>query len=164
VRAWLASHVRESLRIAEARPDFLTGLRAATATVLPLFFGTLHGQLAFTWMALGGWLGTLADAGGSYSARARNMAAYAAAGAVAAFAGSLGGGYVGVAVALILLFSVGAAAVRTWGEAASTVGTLTLVTLCVALGAESHSLAASALRAALLLLGVGSAMALSLGL
>src|SRR3989442_7739358 len=117
---WIAEHLRDAVRLARARPDYLTGLRAAAATVLPLVFGELRGEHAFVWMALGGWLTTLADSGGPYATRARTMAAYAAAGTLVTFLGALGGAHVAPAIVLILLCSLAAGLVRVWGEAAST--------------------------------------------
>src|SRR5207302_4289224 len=52
----LGAHVRKSLEIAAAKPAFALGLRAATATIVPLVIGDATGQPIFGWMALGGWL------------------------------------------------------------------------------------------------------------
>jgi len=40
----LGAHVRKSLEIAAVRPAFALGLRAATATIVPLVVGDASGQ------------------------------------------------------------------------------------------------------------------------
>ena len=70
----LGAHVRKSLEIAAVRPAFTLGLRAATATIVPLVLGDATGQPLFGWMALGGWLCAIADPGGPHLLRARTMA------------------------------------------------------------------------------------------
>ena len=70
----LGAHVRKSLEIAAVRPAFALGLRAATATIVPLVIGDATGQPIFGWMALGGWLCAIADPGGPHVLRARRTA------------------------------------------------------------------------------------------
>src|SRR5258706_8622 len=45
----LGAHVRKSLEIAAVRPAFALGLRAATATIVPLVVGDASGQPIFGW-------------------------------------------------------------------------------------------------------------------
>ncbi|HKA90550.1 MAG TPA: FUSC family protein [Haliangiales bacterium] len=64
-----------------AAPDIAKGVRAAVVMVVPFYLaGTLH-RPELSWTALGGWLGTLADPGGSRTTRAKTLLAFALAGA-----------------------------------------------------------------------------------
>ena len=164
LRRWLESHLAAAVAIARARPDFLTGVRAAVACVLPLWFGELHDTPQLVWMALGGWLGTLADSGGAYRDRAWTFAAFALAAGLLVAAGALLGGNLWLAVALLAAGAIPAGAVRALGEAATNVSTLALIALCVSLGTPAPSLDAALARAGLLVAGSGLAALLSLGL
>ena len=64
------------------------GVRTAFALLVPVVVGDLLNQPLFSWAALGGWLGSLADKGGSYRTRAATMSALAILGAACAFAGT----------------------------------------------------------------------------
>lgn len=161
---WGARHLRATVSIASARPDTLTGLRAAAATVLPLLFGELHGDPSYVWMALGGWLTTLADSGGAYRDRALTLGAFGVAGAAVTIVGAYAASHLWAAVLLLAACAIAAGLVRIYGEAASTVGTLVLIVLCIALGTPAASAFEPLVRGGLVLAGTFFAMALSLGL
>lgn len=63
----------KSRRIAleAALPDVASGVRAAIATILPFYLASARGVHELAWTAVGGWLGTLVDPGGSRTARFR---------------------------------------------------------------------------------------------
>ncbi len=147
--------------VAEASPAYGAALRAATVTVLPLLYGEATGRLELVWMALGGWLGSLSDPGGSYPTRATSMGAVVVSGALALALGSLGGQQPWAAPALLLAGAIVCSIVRVYGDSASKAGVLVLVSYCIGVGTPSaHPFA----RAALMAAGGGLAMALSLGL
>ena len=163
LRRWTVEHLRAVIQIARARPDYLTGLRAAAACVLPLLFGELHGDPRFVWMALGGWLGTLADSGGAYRVRALSQAGFALGATLAALLGGLAAGQLWLAAPLLLVTAVAAGVIRALGEATTTVATLVLIALCISLGTPAD-LAGALTRAAMMAAGCAGAAALSLGL
>jgi uncharacterized membrane protein YccC len=133
----LGAHVRKSLEIAAVRPAFALGLRAATATIVPLVVGDASGQPLFGWMALGGWLCAIADPGGPHLLRARTMAAFAGAAALVTGLGTLASTRPALSIALLFAGAIAASLARVGGEAAGTVGTTTLILLCIALGSPA---------------------------
>jgi uncharacterized membrane protein YccC len=133
----LGAHVRKSLEIAAVRPAFALGLRAATATIVPLVVGDASGQPIFGWMALGGWLCAIADPGGPHLLRARTMAAFAGAAALVTGLGTLASTRPALSIALLFAGAIAASLARVGGEAAGTVGTTTLILLCIALGSPA---------------------------
>src|SRR5947209_10688579 len=133
----LGAHVRKSLEIAAVRPAFALGLRAATATIVPLVIGDATGQPIFGWVALGGWLCAIADPGGPHVLRARAMAAFAAAALLITGLGTVASTRPALAIALLFAFAVAASLARVGGEAAGAVGTTSLILLCIALGSPA---------------------------
>ena len=85
----VAGHLRGSLLLETVQPQWMAGLRTASAMMLPLAFGWALHRPEMLWVGLGGWLGMLADPGGPYRARALAMASFAAIGAIATTAGGL---------------------------------------------------------------------------
>jgi uncharacterized membrane protein YccC len=154
-------HVRASVQMAAARPAISLGLRAATATVPTLVFGELTGRPELLWMSLGGWLCTLCDPGGPYPLRATAMAGYLLFGALATIAGTAAQG-AWSSVIVLFVVAVLASLVRALGDAASTVGALVLITLCIAIGSPAHGDAFH--RGLLVAAGSLVASALALGL
>ena len=133
----LGAHVRKSLEVAAARPAIALGLRAATATVVPLVVGEATNQPIFGWMALGGWLCAIADPGGPHLLRARTMAAFAGAAVLVTALGTVASTRPVLAVALLAAAAVAASLARVGGEAAGAVGTTTLILLCIAVGSPA---------------------------
>jgi uncharacterized membrane protein YccC len=118
-------------------PELATGLRAAVATVVPLVLATSGVRPELSWMALGGWLGTLVDPGGARASRARASALFAIVGATVIVVVE-----VSDRVALLAPFVLGALAfacsmLRVLGAAASTLGTM--LTVVAALGSGRSS-------------------------
>jgi uncharacterized membrane protein YccC len=156
-------HLLASLELAAARPAISLGLRAATTTVPPLVLGELSGHPAFVWMALGGWLGTLADPGGPYPTRAKAMFSYLLWGTLATVVGTVAAQIPWLGVLVLTVGAAAGSAARAWGDAATTVGILCVITLCIAAGSPGDA-ALAAQRATLLAGGSCLAIALALGL
>ena len=135
------------------RPDYVAGLRAATATIVPLAAGELTGRPQLIWVALGGWLGTFADPGGPYPLRAATLGAYVAASAASVLAGTVAAAHPWIGVALVFLWGAGCALLRVYGEAAAGVGSLSLIAFCIALGTPAPDLRALGVRALLFAAG-----------
>ncbi len=64
-------------------PDLAKGLRGGIATMVPFYLAVRLGRHELSWMALGGWLGTLVDPGGLRSTRAKTLSAFAVVGGLA---------------------------------------------------------------------------------
>jgi uncharacterized membrane protein YccC len=138
------------------------GVRTAFALLIPVIVGDLLNQPLFSWAALGGWLGSLADKGGSYRTRAATMGALAILGAVCAYVGTETAH--SVLLALFVMFSVGVLAglVRVYGDEGSTVGLFIAIIFAVATGSPTAMAHASTVRAEMFFGGVLWAMILSL--
>jgi uncharacterized membrane protein YccC len=139
-------------------------MRAATATILPVLAGELSGRQVFLWMALGGWLGSIADPGGPYRTRAIHLFGFLAAAVAATVAGSLAAGHPLAAPAMLFAGTLLCCFARALGDTAGTVGVLVLVLFCVALGAVPPPPPVLAVRAELVAAGAFSAIVLALGL
>ncbi|MFI5243101.1 MAG: FUSC family protein, partial [Gemmatimonadales bacterium] len=81
--------VRRLFVLNRGRPVIGRGVRTAFALLVPIIVGDALGQPLFAWAALGGWLGSLADKGGSYRTRALTMGALLVFGSVFSYAGTL---------------------------------------------------------------------------
>jgi uncharacterized membrane protein YccC len=138
----LGAQVRKSLELAAARPAFALGLRAATATIAPLVIGDATGQPIFSWMALGGWLCAVVDPGGPHLLRAKTITIFAVTVSVATGLGTLVSGSPPLGIALLFAASIASSFARVGGDAAGSVGTLTLIQLCIALGSPAPVAAA----------------------
>jgi len=78
--------VRGSLAFEATRPQWLEGLRVATAMTVPLVVGWVLRRPELVWAGLGGWLTMLSDPGGPYPTRAAALGTFALMGALATFA------------------------------------------------------------------------------
>jgi uncharacterized membrane protein YccC len=65
-----------SPRFAVIAPDLARGVRAAIAVVVPFYLAAQLNRPELAWLALGGWLGALADPTGTRRARATAMAVF----------------------------------------------------------------------------------------
>ena len=138
------------------------GVRTAFALIVPVIVGDLLAQPLLSWAALGGWLGSLADKGGSYRARAATMGAFAMLGSMCVFAGTDAAGSAPLAVGSMLVAGILGGLGRVYGDEGSTVGLFIAVLYAVAAGSPSTASHAALLRAEMLAAGVAWAMVLSL--
>ncbi|MDB4911693.1 MAG: hypothetical protein JWO39_2516 [Gemmatimonadetes bacterium] len=138
------------------------GVRTAFALLIPVIAGDILSQPFFAWTALGGWLGSLADKGGSYRTRATTMGAFAILGFACAYAGTEVAQSVPLAVISMLVVGLMAGLARLYGDEGSTVGLFIAVIFAVALGSPSSAPHAALLRAVFFLGGAVWAMVLSL--
>ena len=153
---------RHLFAIGEGKLAIGRGVRTAFALLIPVIAGDILGQPLFSWAALGGWLGSLADKGGSYRTRATTMSAFAILGCACAYAGTEAAEIVPLAVTSMLLVGVLAGLARVYGDEGSTVGLFIAVIYAVAVGSPSPLAHAALLRAGMFLVGVVWAMVLSL--
>ena len=156
--------VRRLFALNEGRPVFGRGIRTAFALLVPIIAGDLLGQPLFAWAGLGGWLGSLADKGGSYRTRATTMASLLVFGAACAYAGSVVEFAAAAAVLSMLAVGVLGGLGRVYGDEGSTVGLFIAVLFAVAVGSKSEAPDVAELRAAMFAGGVAWAMVLSLWL
>jgi uncharacterized membrane protein YccC len=120
-----------SPRFAVIAPDLARGVRAAIAVVVPFYLAAQLDRPELAWLALGGWLGALADPGGTRRARATAMAVFVvASAAVIAIGGLLAEQPVAAAVFLAVVGFVASFA-RAVNGPAGTIGNL--VTLIAAI-------------------------------
>ncbi|MEO7039815.1 MAG: FUSC family protein [Gemmatimonadaceae bacterium] len=154
--------IRHLFVLGEGRLQWGRGVRTAFALIVPVIAGDLLAQPFFSWAALGGWLGSLADKGGSYRTRATTMGAFAILGAACALVGTAAADSVYLSVAAMLVVGVIGGLGRLYGDEGSTVGLFVAVIFAVAIGAPSMVPHASLLRAEMFLVGVAWAMVLSL--
>jgi uncharacterized membrane protein YccC len=135
----LSSEVRKCFEVAAVRPAFALGLRAATATIIPLVIGVAVDQPLFGWMSLAGWLCAIADPGGSSLLRAQAMVTFAVAAALATGVGTAVSTRSAFSIGVLFAGAVAAPIAAMGGKAAGSVGTLALVLLCVAVGWPAHA-------------------------
>ena len=157
-----AQTARQLFSIGEGKLAIGRGVRTAFALLIPVIAGDILGQPFFSWAALGGWLGSLADKGGSYRTRATAMSAFAILGFACAYAGTEAAHSVPLAVISMLVVALLAGLARVYGDEGSTVGLFIAVIYAVAVGSPSSVPHAALLRAGMLVLGTVWAMVLSL--
>jgi uncharacterized membrane protein YccC len=137
-------------------PDLTLGVRAAIATVLPFFLSIELGRPELMWVALGGWLGAMADPGGARRTRAQAIFTFAILGGVIVAVGMAATRYPPLGGFVLATVAFCGAIARTAGGAASTLGTLLAVTAAIAVTARGPALEAGAL------FGVGASWAVVL--
>jgi len=152
LRDQIAGHVRGSLAIEAARPQWLAGLRAATAMTVPLIVGWVARRPELIWAGLGGWLTMLSDPGGPYPTRASAMGTFALMGAAATLAGGLAGLTPWAAIPALFAFAMICSLIRVHGDTAATIGVLALTMFCITEGSPAH-LADSLVRAGMFVAG-----------
>jgi uncharacterized membrane protein YccC len=109
-----------------------TGIRAALATLIPFFLAATLGHAELAWMALGGWLGTLADPGGLRTTRLKTIGAFALVGAIVVPLAERSAQSLALATLLLLVVTFGGTLARALGPAAATVGTMSAIVAAVA--------------------------------
>lgn len=115
-------------------PDIARGLRAAAATLIPFYLARELGHHELAWMAIGGWLGTLADPGGARSSRAVTLAVFAILGAAGVAVSEVAAPSTPVATLVLALAALGGSLVRAAGAAPAAVGTLFIIVVAIGLG------------------------------
>ncbi|MDB4944399.1 MAG: putative rane protein [Labilithrix sp.] len=154
-------------RLEALLPSLANGVRAAVATLVPFFLAAALGRAELAWMALGGWLGTLADPGGLRTTRAKALGAFVLLGVLLVPLAERCAGSVVLATAAVVLVAFVATLARALGSAAATVGTLVTVTVAVAaarVGATSGALDATFFAAGALWATVLSSLVWPVGL
>jgi uncharacterized membrane protein YccC len=139
-------------------PAIANGVRAAVATLIPFFLAAALGRAELAWMALGGWLGTLADPGGLRTTRVKALGTFAIVGALMVPLSERCGSTVWLATVLLALVAFAGTLARALGPAAATVGTMTAIIAAVgtskagsaSYGIDALAFAAGALWATLL--------------
>lgn len=153
-----ASKLARDARYDALWPAIANGVRAAVATLVPFFLAAALGRAELGWMALGGWLGTLADPGGLRSTRLKSLATFAVLGAIMVPLAERCAGSIWLATITIGAVAFAATMARALGPAAASVGTMTAVLVAVGAAkpgsatylADALSFAAGALWATLL--------------
>jgi uncharacterized membrane protein YccC len=140
----------------------MAGLRAATATVAPILLAAALGEPELLWAALGGWLTSLADAGGAYRTRTRSMAAFVVGGAITCAVASLASEHRIAALVLAGAWAGMGGLLRLGGDAGAALGTMFAATFVAALSQPTGDPRQALLRGALL--GAGGLSAMALGL
>jgi uncharacterized membrane protein YccC len=102
------------------------------ATLVPFFLAVTLGRAELGWMALGGWLGTLADPGGVRGTRAKSLLAFVLLGAAIVPLGERSAGSVWLATLVLVVVAFGGTLARALGPAAATVGTMCAIVAAVA--------------------------------
>ncbi len=158
----LLRHLRSVLRVRPGKPAIGAGLRTALATAVPLVLAFLLGVKDASWGGLSGLLVSLADKGGSYRTRAKELGAVTLLGAVVGALGAPGGSTPWLDVLLMWLGVTAAAYARSYGETAGSVGGQLAVIFVVSLGAPAVAPEVALARGFWLLFGGLWAMTLSL--
>ncbi|HEY0970271.1 MAG TPA: FUSC family protein [Gemmatimonadales bacterium] len=158
--------LRAAAALAPARPAYAAGMRGALAVVVPLAVAMLLGLPNGLWMSMAALNGVLADRGGAYRARAVTLAVMTCASAALAAVATLAGGELALVAPLAFVVAAGSGMARALGASGTGAGLQVLITFLVALALPSVDTRASDAieRAALILLGGGWAMLLTLGL
>jgi uncharacterized membrane protein YccC len=112
-------------------PDLATGLRAALATVIPLVLSVQLARPELAWMAFGGWLGSLADPGGSRGRRARVLVAFVPLGPLLVWGGQHIASLTAVAVVTFAAIAGAASLLRAFGPAAGGLGTILAIVAAI---------------------------------
>jgi uncharacterized membrane protein YccC len=111
-------------RLAVLTPDLARGVRAAIATVVPFYLtGALH-RPELAWVAIGGWLGSLADPGGARRIRALAVLAVAVLGGAAIAIGAVSAATTATAALALGAIVLAASFAAALGATARSVGTI----------------------------------------
>jgi uncharacterized membrane protein YccC len=113
-------------------PDLTIGVRAAIATVLPFFLAIELARPELVWVAIGGWLGAMADPGGARRTRASAIFAFAVLGGLVIAAGMAATVHPPLGGIVLAIVAFCGALARTAGGTASTLGTLLAVNAAIA--------------------------------
>jgi len=154
--------VRAATALAQARPAYAAGLRAALATATPLLIDHLFHTGGGTWMSVAGFLGALADKGGAYRTRAGTMLTLTLGGAVAAALGAIIAGHPAMAIPVTFVVAVACGLARAYGTAGISLSIGVLNVYVISLAYPPMSPGDPLARLAFFLAGGAWAMLLSL--
>ena len=123
-------------RLAVVAPDLAKGVRAAIATLVPFYLAGALGRPELAWVALGGWLGALADPGGARKQRALASLAFGVIGGIAVAVSALAAATpaTGALVTFAIVFAASLA--RALGATAASLGTS--IAIAAAIAASRH--------------------------
>ncbi|MDI1449493.1 FUSC family protein [Polyangium sp. 6x1] len=122
-----------------AVPDVARGFRAALLVLPPFYLAAAYARPELTWTALGGWLGALADPGGSRATRAKALAVFAIAGPAAVGLTEACAGSRGLSTLALAAIAFSAGIVRAAGPTASQVGLMAAIGAAIASGRPEPS-------------------------
>lgn len=149
---------RPDTPLAAIVPDVANGLRAGLATLIPFYLANAWGMRELSWTALGGWMGTLADPGGSRATRIKVLVVFVIAASLLLAVSEDTALSPIVATLTLAIVAFACSLLRVYGSVTSSLGTT--LTIVVAIGTVRWS--ATPLRDALYFsAGAAWAMALS---
>jgi uncharacterized membrane protein YccC len=154
--------VRAATALAQARPAYAAGLRAALATATPLLVDHLFHTGGGTWMSVAGFLGALADKGGPYRTRAGTMLALTLGGGGAATLGAIVAEHPAIAIPVTFVVAVACGLARAYGTAGVSLSIGVLNIYVISLAYPPTSPGDPLARLAYVLAGGAWAMLLSL--
>ena len=155
-------HFRAAASLGARRPAWAAGLRAAVATMVPVFAAPWLPGEAATWMMLAGFNGALNDRGGSYRTRALTMGVLAIATAIGVGLGALAHGHLVAAIVLTFAMSVACALARVWGSAGGGIGGAVLCSYLIALAVPPDGVTEAMQRGGFVIIGGAWAMLIAL--
>ncbi len=121
--------------------DVARGVRAAFVTLVPFYLAAVLHTPALSWTAIGGWLGTLADAGGPRSNRARALIVFGLGGAAVVACAEPLAASPWLATPALALVAFSMSVLRASGGTAGTIGTFLTFVAAIATGRFSgHSI------------------------
>jgi len=121
-----------SPRFAVIAPDLSRGVRAAIAVVVPFYLAAQLDHPELAWLALGGWLGALADPTGTRRARATAMAVFTLGSFAAIWIGGMIAAQPVAAAAFIAAVGFVASMARAINGPAGTIGNLIVLVTAIA--------------------------------
>ena len=120
-----------------ASPAIGAGLRAATATIVPLLLGYFLKVPAMDWASVAGFTAALVDPGGAYHRRAVAMGTFTLVGAGSGLAAALAGQHPWLAVALVFLWAAGGTLASVYGSTGASVGPSAAIVFIASLAAPA---------------------------
>jgi uncharacterized membrane protein YccC len=139
--------------VANARPAYAAGFRAAIGTVAPLLADSWFGIGGGAWMSLAGLNGSLVDRGGPYRARAVMMTVLAAASATVALLAAAVAGHLVLAVVVTFGVAFACGLARAWPDVGPGFGVTILVTFAISLAIPAPTVSAAAMRSLYIVIG-----------
>lgn len=131
---WAGLRERVPAPVQAVAPDVWRGVRGAVATLVPFLLASVWQQEELTWTALGGWLGTLSDPGGTRAARARVLAGFAVGGTIFVALSTAVAGDPWVAAVALGAAAFAASLLRALGAMGASLGTLLAIVFAIGIG------------------------------